>query len=118
MLDWTYSVGHIFAIQSWMLDLVGCCNVAAVKSPTLNRTFAAETVLYNPPTMSRDVTLGDRTWKLTWKCSVRRQGWNKFPRVVGGVVQFVDMYKGTDVVKPYTPGDFSPLIMATATFTP
>ena len=74
------------------------------------RTFPAETLLYNPPRLERDITTeGARAWRVTYRFTYRPEGWNKFPR--RGYDTMETVYKaGGAALEVYDTGDFTELI--------
>lgn len=111
MLDWVYIRHQLVEVPSAVLGLVGCVNASAVTSTTLGLTFPAETLLYNPPRLQREFTTeGAKAWSATFRFTYRPDGWNKFPRRGSGVFQ--NMYDaGGQVFRPYTPADFTQLVV-------
>lgn len=97
-------------IPTAVLTLQGACNDAEYESDLLGLTFAAETLLFQPPNLSRSITTaGAKAWKLTLKFQYKPNGWNKFFR--GKVQEWQEIFEveGGEVVKPYPPEDFSAL---------
>lgn len=95
-----------------MLDLVGTCNSAPYVSTLLGVPFAAETLLFQPPTMNRTfTTTGTNGWTLQTKFAYKKQGWNKFWRAAAnsgqGAWENIWHINGTAAYKPYAPDDFS-----------
>lgn len=71
------------AIPAAAKSLVGCCNNAQVSAPTLGLTFAAETLLFNPPSIQRKVVIGSTPslkWTITYRFTYQPGGWNAFWR--------------------------------------
>lgn len=95
-----------------MLDLVGKSNNAIYISALLGVSFQVETLLFQPPTMSRTfTTTGTSGWTLQIKFAHKPQGWNKFWRAAknngaGGWDQIWHI-NGLVVYKPYPPDNFS-----------
>jgi len=80
-LDYVLTKYNLASIPAAALTLVGCCNSAAVTASTLGLTFAAQTLLFNPPTIQRKVSLGSSPslkWTATYRLTYNAGGWNKF----------------------------------------
>lgn len=109
---WTrYRIANIPAI---IMNLVGnFVNNAGIYSPVLNYTFPAETLLFAPPTIERDITLnGENLWKISIKLIYRSSTWNKFFNPKTGL--FANVYlknNATSQFKPYTPASFAGLFV-------
>lgn len=64
-----------------LLSLIGSTNNAAYTSTLVDLTFEQDTLLYNPPSLSRTITTGGaKAWTIRMKFSHKPQGWNKFWR--------------------------------------
>lgn len=71
----------VTSIPAAVFTCIGKVNDAAYASTSLGQTFAIETLLYQPPTLSRTVKLdGTKKWNLTMKFAYKPDGWNKFWR--------------------------------------
>lgn len=90
-----------------ILDLVGKVNDALITAPALNLSFAAETLLYNPPTISQGQLA--TTWDMTLRFTYRPTGWNSFWRAKTGV--FEGMFSSSRSAQhiTYPLGDFTAL---------
>ena len=80
-LDYVLTKYNVVAVPATALTLVGCCNNAQITSPTLGLTFAAQTLLFNPPSIQRRIVLGETPefkWTLTYRFTFNAGGWNKF----------------------------------------
>lgn len=80
-MDYVLTKYNLAAIPSAALTLVGCCNLAAMTASTLGLTFAAQTLLFNPPSLQRKVSLGpspENKWTATYRLTYKPEGWNKF----------------------------------------
>lgn len=64
-----------------LLTLMGTCNRDEYYSQSLGLTFAKETLLYAPPSMSRTITTNQvEGWHINFKFPFQEFGWNKFWR--------------------------------------
>ncbi len=95
-----------------IISLVGNSNAAAYVSASLGVTFPIETLLFQPPSLSRVfTTTGVSGWTAQTKMSYKPQGWNKFWRGAGalGAGAWEDIWhiNGTVVYKPYPPASFA-----------
>jgi hypothetical protein len=78
---WTYTRHKMAIIPAFMFDFIGSVNKKEVFSKTLNFTFAAETLLFDEPRLSRDVTAaGTQDWKVTMRMIYRPWTWQKYFR--------------------------------------
>lgn len=78
---WVYTRHKMAQVPSFMLDFVGCVNQNAVTSLTLHYDFPVETLLFDEPRLSRDITSqGAKEWKVTMKMISRPWGWQLFFR--------------------------------------
>jgi hypothetical protein len=109
-VDWIYERAKMPYIPQATFDLVGYCNKEAVISNSLGVTFAAETLLYKPPSLRRDRTFsGVGKWSIRYAFSYRPQGWNKFWR--GSTSAFDEIINSVSApVKVYPLGNFFDLI--------
>jgi hypothetical protein len=83
------------------IGLVGCCNNAAITARTIGWTFAAETLLFNPPSLQRKVSIGPSPtfkWTVTYRLTYHPQGWNTYwnAKKSGG--------PGWDTIQIWVPG--------------
>jgi len=92
-VDWVYTIHYMPYIFQDYLSYAGAVNQYDLYSYTLGLTFPAETLLYNPPTMNRQITTdGVSCWELTCRFTYRYQGWNNLPRGDGNVISFYPIY--------------------------
>lgn len=80
--DYVVKYLRLTSIPAVALTLIDNCNDASVSSPSLGLTFAAETLLYNAPMITRTVTAdpGQNYFDMECRWSWRKNGWNKFWR--------------------------------------
>jgi len=110
--DYVVTLFNVVSVPSWVLTLVGCCNSAAVTSPSLGFTFPLQTLLFNPPKISRTVALGgSNRYQISTRYTYRRDGWNKFWRAESNPPAFESMYHkdlpGDVIYLNYPTADFS-----------
>jgi len=110
MLEWVYTIHKIAAVPAATFTLLGCVNDGSVTSRTLGMTFATETLLYNPPQLSREWTAGGvPTWTLQYRLTYKPAGWNKFFKA--GSATPATLYDDTGAAfLPYTPANFGALV--------
>ena len=112
-LDYVLTLYNVIYIPSAVFSLCGKVNDAAVTASTLNRTFPAETLLYNPPTATRKVIYDAETgkfegaWQLVIRLSYNPNTWNKVWRAK--TQKWERMQKDGVDVDLYESGDFSAL---------
>lgn len=85
-LMYSLTVHNVLAVPTAIYDRVGCCNSNAVASYTLNKSFAAETLKYVPPTVKWTFTLARvATYDITYRFDFWPFGWNTHfnPRTAG-----------------------------------
>jgi hypothetical protein len=111
--DYVYRIEYQEEIPAEALSLGGCVNNAAVISPVLGMTFAAGTLLFQPPTFERAFNSGNNipTWTITYRMTYKAVGWNNFPHVVDGELSFDPIYDDTGAVDIYPTGDFSVIFL-------
>jgi hypothetical protein len=81
--DYKLTYYNLSSIPAAFLTLTGKCNVAAVPTSFFG-DLAAETLLYNPPTINRSVSFGTGSgnkWTLSTRLTYKPNEWNKFWRV-------------------------------------
>jgi hypothetical protein len=80
-LDYIYTRHQVPILPPNLLDFVGKVNDRAIAALVLNQTFAAETLLFTPPTPSRKITTEQvEAWTVPMRFSYQPAGWNKFWR--------------------------------------
>lgn len=109
--NWVFTRINVAEIPEALDTLIGYVNDDTIVSRSLGFTFAPETLLYTPPFLSRKVNADGITsrWTIQMRFSKKPQGWNKWFR--GATNSWEAIYKGATQVKPYTPGDFTTLIV-------
>lgn len=108
--NWVYTRMNVASVPSAYASLVGKVNNGSITSSRLGFTFAAETLLYEPPLLTRKVNPDgvSSKWTITTRFKYRPATWNKYWRPSAN--DYVAIYDSGGQVKPYTPADFSPLI--------
>ena len=109
MLEWVFVLHHVTNIPSEVFDLVGRCNSTAITSVVLGKEFGVETLLYNPPSLRREITTdGVGAWELTFRFTWRPGEWNKFPRAGKSVMEHIYL-SGGGIYRPYPTANLSVL---------
>jgi hypothetical protein len=110
-LDYCVTWSNLISIPAQALSLIGCVNQNVVTSRSLGLTFAAETLLFNPPKISRSVVIGKiNRYQMSCKFTYRRSGWNSFWRADAGAVgSYAEIYKA-DEATPYKNYTVTPFI--------
>lgn len=95
-------------LPATILTELGKCNTDAYSSSLLGLSFAAETLLFQPTSLSRTLTTdGDRAIDLSMKFLFNSNTWNKFFRAATGVYEEIWNVELAAVEKPYPLGNFS-----------
>jgi hypothetical protein len=98
-------------VPAAVLTLIGKVNSTDVASPSLGLTFAAETLLYNPPRLRRQVSSsGAVSVTLAYAFLYKPQTHNKFWRAATQAWEPIFKTGVSGAVKVYELGDFSALI--------
>jgi hypothetical protein len=107
--DYKLTYYNLASIPSAFITLIGKCNDPAV-STSMFGSLAAETLLYNPPTMSRSLSFGgDNRWTLSTRLTYRYGGWNKHWRVETGAWSYQYRESGA-AHKPIIPASFAGIL--------
>lgn len=108
MADWNFTDTWREEFPEAVLDLMGTVNDANVTAPRLNRTFAEDTLLYQPP---RAVTVlnadGVQGWRLDYNITYKPTGWQNVWH--NGAWQRIYDAAG-DPLDIYEQGDFAEII--------
>lgn len=95
------------SVPASILTLPGKCSNAIYTSSLLGLTFAAETLLFMPGSITRQIKLsGSPGFNVTVKMSYKPSGWNKFWRQSTGTYESIYAAGGAEY-KPYPPASFS-----------
>ncbi|HQU46451.1 MAG TPA: hypothetical protein PK867_26830 [Pirellulales bacterium] len=115
-LDYVLTHFNVPAIPAAALSLIGCVNNATLSALIMSgMSFGAETLLFNPPTISRRVVQGTKpqlNWTLVYRLTYKPQGWNKLwnANMTGGPgwddIKLKSNPTGP-VVKRYAPATFT-----------
>lgn len=115
-LNLNRTIYQVETVPTTVLTACGHCNRVAYTSALLGLTFGAETLLFNPPTLSRSIkTNGDETKTIAMKFSFKPNTWNKFFRQKNANVapdfgwEYIYTTEG-EIYKPYQPDDFAGLL--------
>jgi hypothetical protein len=112
-------------VPTTILDLLGSVNSVAYPCQMLGITLPAESMLFDPPKMTRKVTTtGAALWTITYKVSGKLPGWNRFwnPRgkntstnAYTGAWEYLypagSSLSGASPVKFYTPKSWSSIFV-------
>lgn len=95
-------------LNAGLLTLVGYVNDAAYTSELLGLTFALETLLFQPTSISRTITTaGDPACNVALKFAFNPNTWNKYYRAKTGEFEEIWNVETEEVEKQYPTGDFS-----------
>jgi hypothetical protein len=109
-LTWVYTRHFLTSVPAEVLTLPGKVNDSTMSSPSLGLTFPAETLLFNPPLLARQVTSdGTATVSLTYRFNSKEHTWNRFWRAASQSWEQIFVIETNTVFKPYEPADFTPL---------
>lgn len=87
------SASRVVAVPITALTLPGAVNDAVYVSALLGLTFPAETLLFQPPQLSRTLTVGgDNAWNMTTKFTYKAEGWNTYWRASADPPAYERMY--------------------------
>lgn len=94
-----------------LFDGPGFTNDVTYTSALLGKAFAAETLLFTPPTMNRVIkSSGTSAWTVALKFMYKKETWNKFWRAASGEYEEIfDIESGT-AYKNNPPTDFSDVL--------
>lgn len=114
-LDYVITWQKVATIPAAALSLIGCVNNSDVTSPSLGLTFGAGTLLFNPPKISRTVSLGGTNYfTMQIRLTYRRNGWNWFWRADKlpnpGWDQIYPEGTDTDPYLNFTPASFTGIL--------
>lgn len=99
-LDYVVTLYKMTSVPAWVLTLVNKVNNASVVSASLGVTFAAGTLLFNPPKISRSISLGGSSaYTISTRYTYKASGWNYFYRAESGT--YVQMYHKDSGGTPY-----------------
>lgn len=108
--DYYLTVFNQVSIPAHVLTHPGTVNASTVTSGSLGLTFAAQTLLYNPPLVSRSVSLGgSNRYTISYRLSYRADTWNKYWRTSTGAFAVIKDSGGSTVLV-YPTADFSGIV--------
>ncbi len=111
--DYVLTRYEVLQIHSAYFELIGHVNNAPVAFKLIPFTAPAETLQYNPPTLTRKITTGQvEAWQLVTRFAYQPNGWNKYWRQE--TEQYERMYHKSKADEPYYNyplGDFGPLFV-------
>jgi len=109
--DYVQTRFRLAAIPPVVLTLTDTVNNANVTASLLGLTFAPETLMFNAPTLSRQLnSKGEGLWTMATRYSFRKTGWNKFWRK--STKAYEEIYeKDGAVYKNFPLADFSGIIV-------
>lgn len=107
-IDWVYTIHQITTMPTAFLSLVGFVNEFSVTSHSLNKTFFAETLLYQGATPRRIITTeGTEAWEVTLRFTAKRFSWNKWWKPGSGPDdEPQQVYTSAGPYKPFPRADF------------
>jgi hypothetical protein len=109
-LNLTRTYYKLASVPSTLLTLPGSCNSSGYTSSLLGLTFAAETLLFGTPNLTRSFKMsGTEGFNLTMKFSYNPNGWNKFYNEQAQAYQNIYL-AGGGIYKPYPPASFGALL--------
>lgn len=95
-----------------LLALMGTVNNATITSELLfGLSFAAQTLLFSPPTINRKISaLGAQQYDMVKKWTYNPAGWNKYRRTKTGNYEQIYIANSSTVYNSYEPMDHSSLL--------
>lgn len=102
---------NVTSMPSAVRSAMGGVNNATYSSALLGLSWAAETLLYHPPNLSRVIkTDGTDGWTLTMKFQDKPEGWNKYWRAKTQSYESIFLADGGGQYKSYPPKSFASLL--------
>lgn len=93
MMNIVRTLYNLASVPAAVFTCIGGVNDTAYVSATLGFSFGVETLLYQPPTLSRTVKIdGTKLWSLTMKFAYKPNGWNQFWRAGVNPAQWDEFY--------------------------
>lgn len=110
--DYVVTLYNLRTIPAAVITLRGKTNDAAIVSPSLGLTFGIETLLYNPPKITRKISLGaNNFYTLQVRYTHKPSGWNSFWRAE--TQAYAQMYHkdgGGTPYKNFPPASFTGMV--------
>ena len=98
------TIFRLTSLNANILTLPGSCNNASYLSTALGLTFAAETLLFIPPVISRTITTdGAEAWNVRCAWEYKEDGWNKYWRAKTQAYDTITLADGGADYESYTP---------------
>ena len=121
LINWEFSVEEQDDFPDEIFTLIAKVNASPVVSRRLGKTFAAETLLFSPPRLSRQYTTNsEEAWKIDYTFIYNPLGWNNVSKTGSAETAPQAVYKAAVVVggntvpggvaKIYELGDFTAVI--------
>ncbi len=113
LIDWVYRIHTSPVIPEGTFDLIGTVNDRAMFSSKFDKSFAAETLLYNPPVLDPQVNSdGDTVYTIIYRFTHKPIGWNNVidPEAVGTVTVIPIFGDDGEVFRIHELGDFRTVI--------
>jgi hypothetical protein len=99
-LQYVIRFHRLLAVPAWVLGRVGTCNSNVVGGGLLGLTFAAQRLLYQPPTIKTSLTTGTlTTYEVTTHYKYHPAGWNKFWRQSTGQYENIYLANGAQYIQ-------------------
>lgn len=99
------------SLPTEILTGVGKVHNASYVSSLLGLTFAADTLLFVPPSLNRTITTaGSRGWTATVKFVYKPETWNKFWRASSGAYESIYLAGSGSAYESYPPANLSALL--------
>ncbi len=106
-LEYVHTRHRMLSVSPYVLSLVGYVNSDAMYAPTLGLSFAAETLLYNPPTLTKKFTSTEaEATQGVFRFTFKPTGWNTFWRQETKAYEAM-YHKTTGLYTNFPSGDFS-----------
>lgn len=114
-MDYVVKYMKLSSIPGIALTYMDCVNEGSITSPSLGLTFDDETLLWNPPKISRNVTakLDANTFDMEARWSWRKNGWNKYWRAQSGTFEQIYLLRvGHEpvLIKNFEPVDMTDML--------
>jgi hypothetical protein len=110
--DYGLTYYNLSSVPTAFLNLTGLCNNDFVPSSFFGVSFPLETLLYNPPTVSRSVSLSASASRYTLRSRLTFKSgtWNRFWNIDTGNWEY--MYRDGDPnpIKNYPPSNFAGIL--------
>lgn len=96
LVTYVVTLSRLPQLIDGMIDYAGYINSASVYSRTLKKTFAANTLLYQPGSFTRNWSLaGSESWQVEMRFVVKYQTWLKFWNVATSAWDTIQVWNGS-----------------------